>query len=134
MNETGINNCKISFRPLSEEHFALIHTWFNEPHVQFFYSLRAWTIEEVHQKLIPYIQGKGGMECYIISIDKTPMGYIQCYPVKEYPWDNQNLLEDVIQNSAGMDLFIGEKKFIRKGLGCKIVEAFLQNYIWTRYK
>ena len=74
------------------------------------------------------------MECYIISIDKTPMGYIQCYPVKEYPWDNQNLLEDVIQNSAGMDLFIGEKKFIRKGLGCKIVEAFLQNYIWTRYK
>ncbi len=73
MNEAGINNYKISFTPLSEEHFALIHTWFNEPHVQSFYSLRAWTIEEVHQKLTPYIQGEGGMECYIISIDKTPV-------------------------------------------------------------
>jgi len=112
----------------------LIQIWFNEPHVQSFYSLRVWTIEEVRQKLTPYIQGVGGMDCYIISVDKTPMGYIQCYPVKEHPWDNQNLVEELIQNSAGIDLFIGEKKFIGKGFGCEILEAFLKNYIWTRYK
>lgn len=134
MNEAVMNNCRISFTPLSEEHFRLIHTWFNEPHVQSFYSLRAWTIEEVRQKLTPYIQGVGGMECYIISIDKTPMGYIQCYPVKKHLWDNQNLVEEVIQNSAGMDLFIGEKEFMGKGLGGQILETFLKNYIWTRYK
>lgn len=134
MNETAMSNHRISFTPLCEEHFALIHTWFNEPHVKSFYSLRTWTIDEVRQKLTPYIQGVGGMECYIISIDKTPVGYIQCYPVKEHPWDNQNLVEEVIQNSAGMDFFIGEKKFIGKGLGYQILEAFLKNYIWTRYK
>lgn len=125
---------KITFTPLNEEHFALIHTWFNEPHVQSFYSLRVWTIEEVRQKLTPYIQGVGGMEGYIISIDKIPIGYIQCYPVKEHPWDNQNLVEEVIQNSAGVDLFIGKKEFIGKGFGHQILEDFLKNYIWIRYK
>ena len=134
MSEAATINNRISFTPLSKEHFALIHTWFNEPHVQSFYSLRAWTIEEVRQKLTPYIQGVGGMECYIISNDKIPIGYIQCYPVKEHPWDNQNLVEEVIQNSAGIDLFIGEKEFIGRGIGCQILEAFLKSYIWTRYK
>jgi aminoglycoside phosphotransferase (APT) family kinase protein len=33
-----------------------------------------------------------------------------------------------------VDLFIGEKKFIGKGFGCQILEAFLKNYIWIRYK
>jgi hypothetical protein len=104
-----MSNRKITFTPLNEEHFAFIHTWFNEPHVQSFYSLRAWTIEEVRQKLTPYTQGVRGMECYIIFIDKIPIGFIQCYPVKEHPWDNQNLVEEVIQNSAGVDLFIGKR-------------------------
>lgn len=79
MNEATMSNHKVSFTPLNEKHFALIHTWFNELHVQFFYSLRRWAIEEVRQKLTPYIQGVGGMECYIISIDKTPMDYIHAY-------------------------------------------------------
>lgn len=134
MNEASKSNPKICFALLREEHFALIHTWFNEPHVQSFYSLRAWTFEEVSQKLNPYIQGLGGIECYIISIDKVDIGYIQCYPVKEHPWDNQNLVEELIQNSAGVDLFIGEKKFIGKGLGHQILKDFLKNHIWNRYK
>jgi len=127
-------NCKISFKPLSKKHFALIHIWFNEPHVQSFYSLKTWTIEEVQQKLTPYIQGLGSIECYIIFIDKTPVGYIQSYPVKKHPWDNQKLSEELIRNSAGVDLFIGEKEFIGKGYGCQILEVFLKNYIWTHYK
>jgi len=42
MNKTAISNpetnSEISFTTLSEEHFSLIHTWFNKPHVQAFYS------------------------------------------------------------------------------------------------
>jgi len=134
MTSANKGDPKISFIPLHEKHFSLILKWFNTPHVQIFYSLRNWNIEEVRQKLTPYIQGVGGMECYIISIDKTPIGYVQCYPVKEHPWDNQNLVEEVLQNSAGIDLFIGEEEFIGKGLSCQILEAFLKNYVWTRYK
>ena len=40
---------------------------------------------------------------------KPLIGYVQCYPVKKHPWNNQNLVEEVLQNSAGMDFFIGDK-------------------------
>ena len=127
-------NPEISFEPLNENHFSLIHRWFNALHIQAFYSLRPWTIEEVRQKLIPYIEGVGKMKCYIISIDKTPIGYIQCYPVKNHPWDSQNLTDEVIQDSAGLDLFIGEKEFIGKGLSSQILDAFLKSHIWSHYR
>lgn len=134
MNKASTNNQKTSFTPLKEEHFSLIHAWFNEPHVQSFYSLRAWTIDEVRKKLAPYIQGMGDIECFIILIDKIPIGYIQCYPVKKHPWDNQNLVEEIVQNSAGIDLFIGEKEFIGKKLSSQILDVFLKKHIWIRYK
>ncbi len=124
----------ISFTFLGEEHFPLIHAWFNEPHVQAFYSLRTWTLEEVCQKLTPYLQGVRGLKCYIVLIDHIPVGYVQCYPVKKHPWDNQDLPDEIIQNSAGLDLFIGEKEFIAKGFGHQILDAFLATHIWPYYR
>jgi GrpB-like predicted nucleotidyltransferase (UPF0157 family) len=35
----------LEFVPLASEHFSLVCRWFNEPHVQEFYSLRSWTHE-----------------------------------------------------------------------------------------
>lgn len=134
MNKTSLSTLQISFIPLSKEHFSLIHTWFNKPHVQDFYSLRTWTIEEVSQKLTPYIQGVGDMKCYIIFVNTKPVGYLQCYPVKKHPWDNQNIPDDVVNDSAGLDLFIGEKERTGKGLGCHILNEFLKKYIWPHYR
>ena len=91
-------------------------------------------MEEVCQKLIPCIQGVGDMKCYVIFIDKTAIGYVQCYPVKKHPWDNLDLPEEVIQDSAGLDFFIGEKKLIGQGLGCQILDAFLKSHIWPHYR
>lgn len=134
MNSSSTPTSEISFISLSAEHFPLIHGWFNEPHVQAFYSLRIWTLEEVRKKLTPNLQGVGDLKGYIIFILKMPVGYIQCYPVKKHPWDNQDLAREIIEESAGIDLFIGEKKFIGKGMGRQILNAFLTAYIWPYYR
>lgn len=125
---------EIFFESLDEKHFSLVHKWFNLTHVQAFYSLREWTIEEISKKLEPYIQGVGEIRCYIVCIHGKSIGYVQSYPVKLHPWDNQNLSESVIQDSAGVDLFIGEEKYIGKGNACKILDAFLEQYIWPFYR
>lgn len=124
----------ITFKPLSEEDFELILEWFNQPHVQAYYSLRPWTYEEVYRKLTPYTRGEFQMSSYIICLDEHSIGYIQSYPVREHPWDNQDLTEEVTQKAAGFDLFIGDPNYLRKGLGEKIVESFLENYIWPTYR
>lgn len=124
----------ISFDALKKEDFPLVYNWFNRPHIRAFYSLRAWTLEEVEQKLTPYLHGVGEMKCYIISINRIPIGYIQCYPVKKHPWINQDLAEEIVHASAGIDLFIGEEKLVSIGLGCQILDAFLKNHIWPHYR
>lgn len=125
---------KIHFKPLNESHFDLILRWFNLPHVQAFYSLRSWTIEEVRNKLMPYLHGEKQIQGYVIYHEKRPIGYIQSCPIKEHPWDNQDLPDKIIQGSAGFDLFIGEKNCFGKGLGMQIVSGFLEGYIWPHYQ
>lgn len=124
----------IHFEPLNESHFDLILRWFNEPHVQAFYSLRPWTYEEVFKKLLPYVRGEKQVSSFIIFFKKHPVGYIQSYPVKDHPWENQDLSEEITQEAAGFDLFIGDVSYLHKGLGSQIVECFLENHIWPHYR
>lgn len=124
----------ISFVPLSQGHFSLIHSWFNKPHVQAFYSLRNWTQEEIYKKLEPYVRGKKQISSFIIYLNEHPIGYIQSYPVKDHPWENQNLSEEIIQEAAGFDLFIGEETYLNQGLGKQVIEHFLEEHIWPNYQ
>lgn len=124
----------IQFRPLDESHFNLMLDWFNMPHVQVFYSLRTWTYEEVCKKLKPYVRGENQIRSFIIHLEDHPIGYIQSYPVKDHPWEKQDLSEKIIQEAAGFDLFIGEETYLNQGLGKKIIDAFLQSHIWPNYQ
>ena len=124
---------KISFIPLSASHLPFIHEWFNKPHVQEFYSLRKWTFDEVESKLLPYINQEKPVYPYMVYLDQQPVAYIQYYRVMDYPWPEQALSEEMITQSAGFDFFIGEEEYIGKGIGCMIVETFLNELIWPNF-
>lgn len=124
----------IHFKPLNESHLDLMLLWFNKPHVQAFYSLRNWTDDEVCKKLKPYIHGENQIISFVIYLDDRPIGYIQSYAVKEHPWKNQDLSEEIIQEAAGFDLFIGEEMYLNQGLGSHIIDFFLKEHIWPNYQ
>lgn len=125
---------KLTFEPLNQTHFGKVHEWFNKLHVQAFYSLRPWTLEEVYKKLMPYLQGEKQIKCFIIYQGTHPFGYIQSYPIKENPWENQDLPEKIIKEAAGIDLFIGEEDYLGKGLGSEIISQFLEKHIWPFFR
>jgi aminoglycoside 6'-N-acetyltransferase len=83
---------------------------------------------------MPYVQGQKQIKCYIIFHNEHPIGYIQSYSLKDYPWENQDLDTKVIQEAAGIDLFIGEERCVGKGLGSEIINRFLEKYIWPSYR
>jgi aminoglycoside 6'-N-acetyltransferase len=124
----------ISFHPLDETHFSLIHRWFNQLHVQKFYSFRSWTLEEVEKKLTPYLRNEKGIQAFIIYFGKMPFGYIQSCPIKEHPWEDQALSDDIVQEAAGVDLFIGEEALLYQGFGQQIIESFLKEHVWPYYR
>lgn len=124
----------IHFKPLDESYFGLMLRWFNKSHVQAFYSLRTWTYEEVCQKLEPYVRGEKQISGFIVYLGDCPIGYIQSCPIKDHPWENQDLSEEIIQRAAGFDLFIGEEAYLNQGLGKQIIEHFLEEHIWPKYQ
>ena len=124
----------ILFEPLQQKHFPLIQEWFNQKHVQEYYSLRQWTLQDVKKKFAPYIQGDVSIQSFVILLEDNPIGMIQLYPVKEYPWPGQNLPEDVLSMAAGVDLFIGDPKFIGLGVGPIVVKFFLKRVVWKQYE
>lgn len=133
---TNYNQAKmyqIKFKQLSFEDIPLIYEWFNLPHVRAYYSLRSWSKDEVLQKLEPYLTGEKPVLGFIIKINNQPIGYIQQYKVIDFPWDNQDLPNEIINNSAGIDLFIGNSDFLGKGFGYKIIKQFLNEQIWPRF-
>lgn len=134
MNKRSVPRSRISFIPLNQGHFSLIHSWFNKPHVQAFYSLRNWTLEEVYKKLEPYVRGERQISGFIVYLEDCPIGYIQSCPIKDHPWENQDLSEEIIQKAAGFDLFIGEEAYLNQGLGKQIIECFLKEHIWPNYQ
>lgn len=123
----------ISFHPLKKEDLPLMHAWFNRPHVQEFYSLRSWNEQEVLEKLIPSLSHEKHLFGYIIRIGEIAIGYIQWYPVQDHPWPDQDLEENVLSHAAGVDLFIGEEKWVHKGLGREIMQTFLEEEIWPHF-
>jgi RimJ/RimL family protein N-acetyltransferase len=121
----------LKFRKVTKDDIPLMHIWFNEAHVQKFYSLRPWTEEEVLAKLLPNIEEKKPLFGYIALLDGTPVGYLQYCRVKDFPWPEQDL--DDIENGVGLDIFIGEAHWIGRGLGPKIIDAFLKEFLMPTY-
>lgn len=131
---------KFTFKPLSFADVSLMYQWFNLPHVQRFYSLREWTEKEVLEKLKLYITGEKPVSGFIVLMDENPIGYVQQYKISEqyevsdYSWFDQGLSQAIVNNAAGMDLFIGDEKFIGKGIGNEIIKAFIKSKVWSQFQ
>lgn len=125
---------KITFRALAFSDIPLMHQWFNLPHVQQFYSLRSWTEDEVLEKLKPYILGDKPISGFIVLEGEKPIAYIQMCPLSYNPWPNQNFSENIIKNGVGVDIFIGDKSRMGKGLGGRIMQEFLEKKIWPEFQ
>jgi len=121
----------IGFRSFSFDDVPLVHQWFNMPHVQEFYSLRAWSIQEVRKK---FMEEKPIWK-WIVDDDARPIGYIQHYRVSDFPWkDGESVVhfqEDVEKNAAGLDFFLGDPESM--GMGSRILIQFLEKHIWPQF-
>lgn len=124
----------ITFRPITVDDVPLMHIWFNEIHVQKFYSLRNWSEREVLDNLLPSIEHKKPLFGFIILFELRPIGYLQYYKLKDFPWPEQDFETAIADEASGLDLFIGNPSFIGKRLGSKIINQFLETMIWPRFQ
>jgi RimJ/RimL family protein N-acetyltransferase len=106
----------------------LIHRWLKTPHVARWWYEDVGTFEEVSEQYSAYIEGREPVEPYFIVYNERPAGYIQSYRVS----DDEEYTELVgIDNSAGVDLFIGEEDLLYGGLGPSLIRRFLADVVFA---
>ena len=122
----------ISFREFKETDFLYMYKWLNTDFIKEWYYKRNWTYDEIVMLCTPFVQKQNTtgepIQCFIILYNNIEIGYIQICFLKDYP-EYKELLQ-VGDESADIDLFIGEKDFIHKGLGSIIIKKILLNIIF----
>ena len=118
----------IAFRPLTAEDATLMHRWLNEPHVHEWFenNVAEPTLEWVREEYGPHVEKA---RLFVIVVDGRDVGYIQTYRILDWPEHATSI--DVTDESAGLDLFIGEADFIHRGIGPRALRAFLDQIVFA---
>lgn len=127
-----LQNHGISFRKLEEKDLKMMHKWLNTDFVIEWFEKGGSTFEKISEKYLPRIKGEQPTFSFVILYKDIDIGYIQTYMINDYPDYSKYL--NVDDDAAGMDMFIGEKAFIHKGLGKIILSKFLNEYVFELNK
>lgn len=118
----------IAFRRLRHSDIALIHRWLRTPRVARWWHDDVGPYEEVAQRYTAYIEGEEPVEPFLILHEDSPIGYIQAYRVSD---DEEYYRLIGVEDSAGLDLFIGEEEFLYRGLGSRVIRRFLREVVFA---
>ncbi len=111
----------LNLRKLEEKDLALLQKWENTPHVKEFWD----SDKEYDEEYCEYVfrTKNDSLKQFIFEYEDQPVGYIQYYHACEVGdgwWENQK------PGTYGIDLYIGESKFLGLGLGKKIIELIIE--------
>jgi len=118
----------IGFRRLTEADLPHVYTWRRRDFVAEWYGNPPAGLADVARTYLPRIRGEAPTDCYLILSAGVPIGLIQTYMIHDYPEYAEHVGVD--EDTAGLDLFIGEAGHIHRGLGPVILRCFLDEVVF----
>jgi RimJ/RimL family protein N-acetyltransferase len=118
----------ISFRRLRASDLDLMHRWLNAPHVRRWWYAEGSSYAEIEEHYLPAIEGREATKPFVILHRGEPIGYVQSYLISAEDDETYSSLVDV-EDSAGVDLFIGEAEYLYRGLGQHVIRRFLSEHV-----
>jgi RimJ/RimL family protein N-acetyltransferase len=120
----------IGFRPLTLTDLPSMHRWLNMPHVRETYGLgRLPSPSDVAEEYGSMVGGQGGTFPYVIHLGGRDIGYLQTYRIAEHPAYAREIGVD--DESAGLDLFLGEPDCVGRGIGPLVIDRFVREVIFA---
>lgn len=120
----------ITFRYLenSDYDFKLLYNWCKNEYIYKWFEQRELSFDEIVAKYQKKLNSKK-QDLFIIKYDNHEIGFLQIYKF-ENDIDLKCIKKN--QNIYEFDLFIGEEKYLDKGIGTKIVSV-VNNMIYSKY-
>ncbi len=123
---------KLTFSQLNDSDFPLLLAWLESPHVKKWWDQEVvYTIDLVKEKFGRHIHGiaisnnlNKRTYAYTISLNKEKIGYVQAYNAHDFAEENGLDLGAFYGSICGVDLFIGNPKFLHRGIGEQILNQF----------
>jgi len=114
----------IKFRNVTQNDFKLLYFWLNTPHVKRFWDPNeTFSFDYISKKYSKRIK-EGKISLFIFSVNNLDIGFIQTYFL-------DNLSSFKIKGTVkGIDLYIGDIKFLYKGYGKDIIRQFIHKFIF----
>jgi RimJ/RimL family protein N-acetyltransferase len=112
---------QFTFKPLQEADLDLLCKWLNKPHVKEWWDDKL-NNDEIKSKYKERI-GDEIVVPYIAFLNGNPIGFIQSYQANKVGggwWPDEK------EGTIGIDQFIGEKNLINRGIGTKMIRAFIK--------
>ena len=128
--EDGLDPREISLRRLRASDLELMHRWLNAPHVRRWWYAEGASYAEIEEHYLPAIEGREATKPFLILHRDKPIGYVQSYRISAEDDETHASLVDV-ENSAGVDLFIGEPGYLHRGLGGHVIRRFLSDHVFS---
>jgi RimJ/RimL family protein N-acetyltransferase len=118
-----LNTTDFEFRLLSEADLPMLREWLLRPHVAQWWG-PAESIEELREEYLAVTGQPGATRACIAWSAGQPVGFIQCYVVKD---SGDGWWEDETDPGArGIDQFLADENRLNAGLGRAMIRAFVQ--------
>ncbi len=123
----------VNFRALERDDLPLLHSWFMQPHVAYWWPETS-LFADFYTKWLGYIES--GISAYsttwcghIIVVDEKKIGYIHYYQMGKNRYPDYSVHTEHI---VGLDFFIGEYAYIGKKLSLPLLHAYIATVIKLR--
>jgi len=120
----------ISFRRLRSSDLDLMHRWLNAPHVRRWWYAEGNSYREIEEHYLPAIEGREAAKPFAILHRGKPIGFVQSYRISAEDDETYASLVGV-EDSAGVDLFIGDPDYLYRGLGQHVIRRFLSEHVFS---
>lgn len=125
-------NSTIAFHAITEADLPLLHEWLSRPHVVEWWEPTP-TLEEVREDYLPRLapqemrplDAPAGVVQYLAYEDGVPFAFVQAYRVMAHQHEGW-WLDETDPCALGVDQFIGLPDRLGKGLGTRMLRAFLE--------
>jgi len=112
----------LRFRRMRKEDLPLLRAWLREPHVATWWQAPE-NETEFEEHYISRIDGKESIDVFMIELGGQQIGMIQACHLQATSAEPA---------SCGIDLLIGRKDLVGRGLGPRIIDAFVTSYVFAK--
>ena len=107
---------------MRKDDLPVLKAWLCEPHVAAWWQAREKETE-FEEQYISRIEGKERIDVFMIELGGQQIGMIQACHLPATSAEPA---------SCGIDLLIGRKNLVGRGLGPAIIDAFVTNYVFAK--